>query len=55
MIRHKLGSVVDNCFLIDSGIGKASLDTMIDYTEISPARTVLDMDASGLKGGSLTQ
>ena len=41
VIRHKPGSVVDDCFLVDSGIiGRASLDTMIDYSEISLARTV---------------
>jgi hypothetical protein len=40
-------------FLIDSGIGRALLGTIIDYSEISPARTVLDMDALGLEGGGL--
>jgi len=40
VIRHKLGSVEDDCSLIDSGIGRGSLGTMMDYSEISPARAV---------------
>ena len=40
MIRHKLGSVVDEYIVIDSGAGRASLDTMIDCPKILLARTL---------------
>lgn len=41
VIRHKLGSVVNDCFFwIYSGIDRASLDAMIHCSEISLARTI---------------